>query len=313
MTQMAQRPEWYRRALDADAQYGDVVVEGCRIHYATWGEVGKPGIVLVHGSNAHLEWWRFVAPFLADQFRVAAIDLSGNGDSGWRDRYTGEMFAREVMAVVDAAELGELPVVVAHSFGGFVALETGHHFGDRLGGIVFCDFTVEPPERYVEWGLDVQRKGVSARPTRIYEDKATALGRFRLIPEQPCQHPYVIDYLATRSLRAVEGGWTWKFDPTLFDYLEMGASQRDKFVAMKCRAAIILGEHSADDGAQSAAYINDISGGLIPIITIPGTYHHFMFDEPMATVTAIKGILLTWRQEDHSDELRSLLDAVPTR
>jgi hypothetical protein len=27
---------------------------------------------------------------------------------------------------------------------------------------------------------------------------------------------------------------------------------------------------------------------------VPGSYHHFMLDEPMATVTAIKGIILTW-------------------
>ena len=132
---MSDKPEWFDRALEANAEYGDVEVEGCRIHFATWGERGKPGLVLVHGSNAHLEWWRFVAPFLADQFRVAAIDLSGNGDSGWRERYSGELFAREVMAVCDAAELGERPFVVGHSFGGFVTLEVGHHFGDQLGGI----------------------------------------------------------------------------------------------------------------------------------------------------------------------------------
>ena len=63
------------------------------IAYETWGEVGKPGVVLIHGSNAHLEWWRFTAPFLADRFRLAAIDLSGNGNSGWRERYTGKNFA----------------------------------------------------------------------------------------------------------------------------------------------------------------------------------------------------------------------------
>ena len=64
-------------------------------------------------------------------------------------------------------------------------------------------------------------------------DIDTALGRFRLIPEQPCQHPYVVDYIARQSLRAVEGGWTWKFDPALFDHLEMGADQCDKFVELR--------------------------------------------------------------------------------
>ncbi len=291
------KPEWFDRAIAAPSVNSQVTVDDCVINYAVWGSEGLPGIVLVHGSNANLEWWRFVAPFLADQFRVAAIDLSGNGDSGWREKYSGEAFAREVKAVCGAAGLGEKPFVVAHSFGGFVALETGHQFGHELGGIVFGDFTVAPPEQYVEWGKEYEKRGGQpARPTRVYEDKATALGRFRLVPAQPCQHPYIIDYLADKALRQVEGGWTWKFDPSLFDHLEMGIDQAKKFVDLRCRAAIVLGEHSTDGGAQTADYCRDVTGGTMPIFTIPATHHHFMFDEPMATVTTIKGILLTWLQ-----------------
>ena len=305
-----ERPAWYQRALETEAAHGNVLVDGCNIHFLTWGEVGRPGIVLVHGSNAHAEWWRFVAPFLANQFRVAAIDLSGHGDSGWREHYSGEVFAREVKAVCDAAELGERPFVVAHSFGGYVALETGHHFGRDLGGIVFADFTVLPPEQYMEWGNQIERRGEPVRPTRVYEDLETALGRFRLVPAQPCQHPYIVEYLATKSLREVEGGWTWKFDPSLFDHLEMGSDQRDKFVSLRCRSAVVLGEFSEDEAADGAPYLEEISGGLLPMFVIPGTYHHFMFDEPMATVAAIKGILLAWYREDHESELQQLFDGV---
>ena len=89
VTGTSQRPAWFDRAVSDRGEAGRVAVDGVSISYRVWGQRGKPGIALVHGSNAHLEWWRFVAPFLADQFRVVALDLSGNGDSGWRDRYTG--------------------------------------------------------------------------------------------------------------------------------------------------------------------------------------------------------------------------------
>lgn len=304
---MGETPEWFDRALASERLDATVTVEGCDIHYATWGEVGKPGMVLVHGSNAHLEWWRFVAPFLADQFHVAAIDLSGNGDSGWREAYSGELFAKEVMAVCRDAGMAPEPFVVAHSFGGFVALETGHYFGEELGGIIFCDFTVSPPEQYIEWGKKAEETGQRARPTRVYDDIDVALGRFRFVPEQPSRHPEVLSYLARQSLREVEGGWTWKFDPGLFDVLEMGIDQRDKFATLKCRSAVVLGEHSEDEGAFAGPYMDEITAGVLPIITIPGTYHHFMFDEPMATVTVIKGILLTWLREDRADEMAASL------
>jgi len=301
-------PFWYARALNTPSQAGTVAVDGVDIHYETWGEVGKPGIVLIHGSNAHLEWWRFVAPFLADQFRVVALDSSGNGDSGWRERYTGEVLAKEVWAACQAAELGPRPFVIGHSFGGFVALETGHHFGAELGGVVFMDFTVAPPEQYVEWGLRAKREGVRpGRKTRIYVDRAQALGRFRYVPEQPVTHRCIRDYIAEKSLRAVEGGWTWKFDPGLFDHLEMGIDQRDKFAGMACRSAVVLGEDSADEGAFWASHMAEITGGKLPILKIPGTHHHLMFDDPVAVAVAAKSIVLTWLAEDGRDILRASL------
>jgi pimeloyl-ACP methyl ester carboxylesterase len=307
-------PFWYDRALATPSTPGDVDVDGVRIHYETWGEVGRPGIALVHGSNAHLEWWRFVAPFLADQFRVVALDSSGNGDSGWRERYTGAQLAAEVRAVCDAAGLGERPFVVGHSFGGFVVLETAHRYGSELGGVIFMDFTVAPREQYVEWGMRAQREGVKAnRKTRVYADRAAALARFRYLPEQPIRHACVRDYIAEKSLRAVEGGWTWKFDPALFDWLEMGVDQCEKFARLACRSAVILGEESADEGAFWADHMAAITAGRLPIMKIPGTHHHLMFDEPVAVAMATKAIVLDWRREDGAAEMQAALARAAAR
>ena len=292
-------PFWYERALATPSTPADVVVDGVRIHYETWGEPGRPGIALVHGSNAHLEWWRFVAPFLADRFRVVALDSSGNGDSGWRERYSAGVLADEVWAVCGAAALGARPVVVGHSFGGFVALETAHRHGAEMGGVIFMDFTVAPREQYIEWGLRAKREGVApGRRTRVHPDRETALSRFRYLPEQPVRHDCVRDYIAGKSLRQVEGGFTWKFDPTLFDDLEMGADQCDKFAGLACRSAVILGEDSADEGAFFGDHMASISAGRLPILVIPGTHHHLMFDEPLAVAMATKALALDWLRED---------------
>ncbi len=302
-------PFWYQRALDVPSTEGRVDVEGASVRYHVWGDEGRPGVVLIHGSNAHLEWWRFAAPFLADQFRVAALDLSGNGDSGWREKYTGELFAREVWAVCEAARLGPKPVVVGHSFGGFVALETAHHFSHDMTALVLMDFTVAPPEQYLEWGLRAEREGVQAkRKLRTYATREEILARFRFIPEQPSVHPLVLRHMAEAGIRAVDGGFTWKFDPTLFDYLEMGVDQAQKFAALKCRSAVMLGEKSTDEGALFGGYMAQISGGHLPIITIPGAYHHLMFDEPMAVSMSLKALMLQWLAEDNRPALRAALN-----
>ena len=301
-------PFWYQRALEVPSTEGRVEVDGASIRYHVWGQAGRPGVVLIHGSNAHLEWWRFVAPFLADQFRVAALDLSGNGDSSWREQYTGAHFAREVWAVCAAAGLGPRPFVVGHSFGGFVALETAHHFSREMGGLILMDFTVAPPEQYVEWGLRAEREGVQARrKLRVYATREEILGRFRFIPEQPDVHPLVLRHMAQAGIHEVDGGYTWKFDPALFDHLEMGIDQRDKFAALHCRSAVMLGEKSTDEGALFGAHMAAITGGHLPIITIPGTYHHLMFDEPMAVSMTLKALVLQWLAEDNRPALQSAL------
>ena len=309
MSTATEVPFWYEQALATPSDEGRVDVNGVSIRYVTWGEVGQPGVVLVHGSNAHLEWWRFVAPFLADQFRVAALDLSGNGDSGWRERYTGEDFAEEIWQVCQAASLGPMPYVVGHSFGGYAALQAARYHSEALAGLVLMDFTVAPPEQYVEWGKRIEREGVAAtRKLRVYPTREKILGRFRLIPEQPGVHPLVLRHMAEAGIKPVEGGYTWKFDPTLFDHLEMGIDQRDHYAALKCPSALMLGEHSTDEGAFFADHMLEITGGYLPKITVPGTYHHLMFDNPIAVSMTLKALLAQWHQQRHHDQIQSHLN-----
>ena len=308
---MSDLPFWLERALAVPSETGSVEVAGANIVYETWGEIGNPGIVLIHGSNAHLEWWRFTAPFLADNFRVAALDLSGNGDSDWRERYTSELLAEEVWQVCQAAELGDKPFVVGHSFGGWVALETGKYHDAELGGILFMDFTTAPPEEYLEWGLRAEREGVDpGRKLRVYEEKEAALKRFRFIPEQPGVHPAVLKHLAEYGLKEVDGGWTWKFDPALFDHMEMGAAQRDTFTQLTTNRALMLGEKSEDEGAFYAEHMLAITDGLLPTITVPGTYHHLMFDQPVAVAMSMKMLLLEWHRQNNNEAYEAALSAV---
>lgn len=308
---MTDLPFWLESALAVPSETGSVDVAGANIVYETWGEIGNPGIVLIHGSNAHLEWWRFTAPFLADNFRVAALDLSGNGDSDWRERYTSELLAEEVWQVCQAAELGDKPFVVGHSFGGWVALETGKYHDAELGGILFMDFTTAPPEEYLEWGLRAEREGVDpGRKLRVYEEKEAALKRFRFIPEQPGVHPAVLKHLAEYGLKEVDGGWTWKFDPALFDHMEMGAAQRDTFSQLTTNRALMLGEKSEDEGAFYAEHMLAITDGLLPTITVPGTYHHLMFDQPVAVAMSMKMLLLEWHRQNNNEAYEAALSAV---
>ncbi len=289
-------PEWFAKALDIPWEAGQTEVEDCTINFVSWGDRGNPGIVLVHGSNAHLEWWRMIAPLLCDQFHVVAFDLSGSGGSGWRDQYSSQLFGEEVVSVARAAGMRARPCVVGHSFGGLVALETGHRYGANLGGVILADYTVSRPGK-PDGMAEYARKAASTpfRPTRIYGDRASALARFRLLPEQTCKHPYLVSYLAEHSLREVEGGWTWKFDPGMYNNLNVGnVTEAEKLQSLECPVAFIMAEESQDYSAEAAVYTEEVTHGVIPHIRIPQTHHHLMLDEPIAMAMAIKGMLLNW-------------------
>lgn len=287
---------WFQVALDVPHSNHFVAVEGVNIGYTVWGDTNNPGIVLIHGSNAHREWWRFVAPFLSRRFRVAALDMSGNGDSGWRKakEYSAEILAKEVWAVCQAAELGPKPTIVGHSFGGFVALDTACRYDNQITGAILLDYTVSPPENYNEWGLRAKREGKKARSTRVYPKLEEAINRFRFLPEQPPIDSQVMNYIAHKALRKVEGGWTWKFDPAFFDYLEMGPKQLDRYVNVQSPVAVLLGEYSADDGARSGSYMQEVSNGRTPIHILPNVHHHFMFEEPIAVFISIQTTIDNW-------------------
>ena len=74
-------PDWFEAAVLTPCESARLPVAGTPIHYLRWGDRSKPGLLLVHGNGAHAYWWSFIAPFLAREYNVAALDLSGMGDS----------------------------------------------------------------------------------------------------------------------------------------------------------------------------------------------------------------------------------------
>src|SRR4051794_20371725 len=105
----APAPDWFRWATSRPRQSQFVTVAGCRIHYLVWAREparsGERGLLFVHGGGAHSHWWSYIAPYFTRDFRVAAIDLSGMGDSGWRAHYNSQLRAEEFRAVIAAAQL----------------------------------------------------------------------------------------------------------------------------------------------------------------------------------------------------------------
>ena len=88
-------PEWFFEAIETEHTTHSVEVDECDVVYQRWGsgEAEKPEVLLIHGMFAHSHWWDFIAPHLMDTYRIAAMDLTGMGDSDFRYAYDAETFS----------------------------------------------------------------------------------------------------------------------------------------------------------------------------------------------------------------------------
>ncbi|MBV9444339.1 MAG: alpha/beta hydrolase [Streptosporangiaceae bacterium] len=289
-----QPPAWFSAALAAPADEGDVAVHGARIHYRAWGERGTRGAVLVHGTAAHARWWDHIGPQMSaglraaaggpGQFRTAALDLSGHGDSDWRDRYSLERWAEEVMAVAADAGVSGPPFIIGHSLGGTIAIRAASVYGASLAGIVVVDsplYEALPEQRYM---------AIAFRGDRTYPSREQALARFRLVPEHPVL-PYVRDHVAAWSVtRRDDGDWGWKFDRSLFASMEpswpLGRPA-------DCRVAILRTQHGMMT-PEMADLLCERLGQVATMVEIPAAGHHVLLDEPLSLVTALRTLLAGW-------------------
>lgn len=284
-------PAWFARAIAHAPRAARVTVEGAGLRTLAWGDPARPGLLLVHGNGAHAGWWSFIAPFLAAECHVVAMDLSGMGEAEHRARYTMELFAAETVGVCEAAGMfanAEPPIIVGHSFGGFVTILAGALSGKRLAGVVIVDAPVNPPERGP--GGPPQR---TLRPHRVYPDIAAGLARFRLAPEQPCENDFLLDHVARGSLKPVAGGFSWKFDPMIWQHFSIGDTAM-RLRSIACRIAIIRGEQSVLLPAEVGDYMFHLLGRAAPVIAIPEAQHHVMLDQPLAFVAALRALLADW-------------------
>ncbi len=288
-------PSWFSTALAAPAREGEFDADGVPIHYLEWGDPADPGLVLVHGGAAHAHWWSFLAPMFAGRWHVVAPDLSGHGDSGRRDVYSHPLWAQEVMTMVDVAGFPDPPVIVGHSLGGMVTIETAARYGDHLAGAVIVDSPVRRPDPESEEGA----RGAAFRYPGVYRTLELALERFRLVPTQPCENDFIVDYIARHSLHETEAGWTWKFDPRLFR--QALVSMHDQLAAVTCRVALLRGELSVVVPEDVGEYMYELMGRVAPVVSIPEAHHHVMLDQPLAFVAALRTLLADW---NHSLPMR---------
>lgn len=115
-----------------------IELPGTTVHHVAAGR-GEPAIVFVHGALCTHEDWAPQYAHSAARHRVVALDLHGHGGSAnTPGRIDVGAFAQDVIGLCDALGLGRV-VLVGHSMGCRVLLQTWRDAPDRVAALVFVD------------------------------------------------------------------------------------------------------------------------------------------------------------------------------
>ena len=129
--------------------------DGSRLHWTASGR-GSPAVILCDGLGCDGFIWRYLGPALATRHRVVHWHYPGHGDSlpsQEPDALGIPRLADHLAAVLDAARL-ERAVVIGHSMGVQVALETHRRHRERLLGLVLvCGSPGHPLDTFHDTSL----------------------------------------------------------------------------------------------------------------------------------------------------------------
>jgi pimeloyl-ACP methyl ester carboxylesterase len=111
-----------------------IVVGNQMVHYEVFGR-GRP-VLFLHGWLGSWRYWFDTMEVVAEHFRTYSFDFWGFGDS--RSQHTEEnirTYSDQVVRFIDELGIDRI-VLVGHSMGGMVAMQTALDYPDRVSRVV---------------------------------------------------------------------------------------------------------------------------------------------------------------------------------
>ena len=258
-----------------------VRLDGSLHAYRRWGTHGTP-VVLV-GGFAEASWvWGRVAPLLARDHVVYAVDLPPFGYSERRGPYTLAAWADQVQAFQRAFHLSR-PLLVGHSIGAAVVAEVARRDPTSLRGIVLVDGDALKGGGGPSW---LSHALIDPYFTSLYRIVLHSDWIVRRILQQAYGpvHPPLDHALIARWLRPFSVSGT---EAALRSAAGHGIAGLDfsQIQTIRIPARVVFG---ADDSAVPVSSGRRVAAALhAPFVVIPGAGHLALLTAPAAVAAAI--------------------------
>jgi pimeloyl-ACP methyl ester carboxylesterase len=255
------------------------------------GAANDRRVLLVHGFTGAKDDFVEAVDRLADQgWHAVAPDLRGHGNSSHpdaEDAYGFELFADDVLALVNAMGWSEPFVLLGHSMGGMVAQVVALRQPSQLRGLVLMDTSHGPPE-----GIDASELDLGVSIVREH-GMSTLL---ELMSERE-----VLETPAAARVRAERPGWE-EFERRKFlasssamwaamapEMLLHQTDRLDALAALAVPTLVIVGEQDQPFLGPSQRMSKTIDGARLRVI--PDAGHSPQFENTEAWWDALTSFL----------------------
>lgn len=211
-----------------------------KINYLDYGSSSAEPLVMLHGGAWCWQEYLSLIPSLSRRWHIYALDLRGNGRSGWAPgHYRLEDFTEDAVAFV--RQLDKPAVLVGHSLGGAVALMAASRYPEKVKALIIEDTppTLDNYRRIVESGREMFGVWLELKRS-AHSETELALA----LADRYWNFPGVTSQWLLFFARCL-----WQLDPSYFDSLvydfdgfAKGYDYRQILARIKCPVLFIRGE-----------------------------------------------------------------------
>ena len=258
------------------------ILGGLRFHGLERGRRGAPPLLLLHGAAQTAHSFDEVAPDLARDHHVIALDQRGHGDTEWAPRYRRDDFTGDIRNLLD--HLGwEAATLIAMSLGGLNSLAFAAQWPSRVRGLVVVDVT----PTVAQPGREAIGKQLAIRDFASFEEAVAQAHAFN--PRRTLEN--IRERLSYAMREFPDGRWGYKFDPGIAAGAEGDLERLWTQVArLRCPTLLVRGAESPILAAPAAErFTRTVPGSRVA--EVAGAGHSVMGDNPAGFLAAVRPFL----------------------
>jgi pimeloyl-ACP methyl ester carboxylesterase len=211
-----------------------------KINYLDYGSSSNDPLVMLHGGAWCWQEYLSLIPSLSERWHTHALDLRGNGRSGWvPGHYRLEDFTEDNVEFV--RQLNAPAVLIGHSLGGVIALMVAARCPEKVKALIIEDpaLTLDNYKRIIDLSRDMYRLWLDLKKS-VQSEQELSLA----LADKYKDYPGI-----TSAWILFFAGCLWRLDPTFFDTLlydfygfTKGYDYKQTLTKIDCPVLFIRGE-----------------------------------------------------------------------